>query len=125
MIEAMSEKEVKHVCDLTYLIEMMHGKKHLINEVFDAFLIEIPKELHNINTAMEEKNYTSIRNFAHTIMSTITVIGISVLVPILQEMEDLKITTINIEKLKGLNGKLNSLCQQAIEEIQSEKHNYM
>jgi HPt (histidine-containing phosphotransfer) domain-containing protein len=124
MINETPVKEVKNVCDLKYLIEMMHGKKQLINEVLNTFLIEISKELYNINKAIAEKNYSVIKNFAHTIMSSATVMGISALVPILKELEDLNITTFNIERIKELNIQLNSICQQAIEEIEWEKVNY-
>lgn len=125
MIEVEPQKQVENVCNFKYLIEMMHGKKHLINEMIDAFLIEIPKELDNINKAITEENYTAIKNFTHTIMSSVSIMGISTLVPILQEMEGLGAAAVNIEKIIELNKKLNSICEQAMEEIEREKHKYI
>lgn len=44
--------------------------------------------------------------------------------PVLQEMEDLGTKALDIEKIKQLNQTLNFICKQAMEEIESVKHNY-
>jgi len=128
-----TENSIKNVCDLNYLTEMMGNKKHLINGIMDAFLIQIPEELKIINDAIIKGDYKTIKNFSHTMKSSVFIMGVSVLTPILQEMEDLAIKamialdplTINIEKIKELNETLNVICKQAIEEIEREKPNYV
>ena len=40
------------VCDFKYLTEVTGGKKHLIKEIIDAFLTQVPKELQLV---MQEK----------------------------------------------------------------------
>jgi HPt (histidine-containing phosphotransfer) domain-containing protein len=124
MIQEITEKEIEHVCNLNYLIETMGNNKHLIREIMDAFLIQIPKELNSINEGIAETNYDSIKRFAHTMKSTVSIMNISVLTPILQEMEDCGKAERNIEKIKELNQKLNSICKIAINEINMEKLNY-
>ena len=119
-------------CNLTYLSEMTGGKKQLIKEIIDVFLQQVPNELKSINDAILKNDFITIKNFAHTMKSSVSIMGISSLNPILNEMEDLSknaiggsipITT-SVEKIKQLNEQLNSIAKQAIEELESEKHNY-
>ena len=116
---------VKNICNLTYLSELMGGKKHLIEEIMDVFLKQVPEELQSINDAIEKINYATIKGVAHTMKSSVSIMGISVLIPILQEMEDLGSNGTSIEKIKELNRKLILLCNQAIEEIKIEKSKFI
>ncbi len=125
MMEIESEKNIDKVCNLNYITEIMGGDKHLIKEIIDVFLKQVPEELQSINDAIIKTDYAVIRKFAHTMKSSVSVMGITALTPVLQEMEDLGAKVTGIEKIKELNQKLNLICKQAIEEIESEKHNYV
>jgi len=120
------------VCDLMYLNEMMGGKKHLIKGILDAFLKQAPQELHSLNEAVIKNDYVTIKNFAHTMKSSVSIMGISTLTPILLEMEDLGAAKEGSdkygsrdEKIKELTRRLNIICKQAIAEVEKEKHNYI
>lgn len=113
------------VCNLNYLSEMVGGKKHLMKEIMDDFLKQINEELKSINDAIVITDYKTIKNIAHTIKSTVSIMGITVLEPILQEIENLGAAATDIEKIKELNQQLNLICKQAVEEIEKEKHNYV
>lgn len=123
---------IKNRCNLTYLSEMTGGKKQLITEIMDVFLQQVPNELKSINDAILAADFITIKNFAHTMKSSVSIMGISSLSPILIEMEDLsknaidgsKPITTSIEKIKQLNEQLNSIAKQAIEELESEKQMY-
>ena len=125
MIKSESEKSIENVCHLNYLTEMMGGKKHLIKGIIDAFLKQVPEELQSINEAIVKLDYATIKNFANSMKSSVSIMGISVLTPVLQEMEDLGGMAADIAKIKQLNQNLNLICKQAIEEIEREKHNYV
>ena len=119
-----------NVCDLKYLTELMDGKKHLIKGMMNAFLKQVPEELLRINNALAKKDYITIKNFSHTMKSSVSIMGISVLAPILDEMESLAAGASapgsnRDEKIKELNQKLNLICRLAIEETEREKHNYV
>lgn len=123
---------IKNRCDLTYLSEMTGGKKQLIKEIIDVFLQQVPNELKSINDAILTTDFITIKNFAHTMKSSVSIMGISSLSPILNEMEELSKQAIDssisiatsIKKIKQLNEQLNSIAKQAIEEIESEKQMY-
>jgi HPt (histidine-containing phosphotransfer) domain-containing protein len=125
MIKNESENKIENVCDLMYLDKMMGGKKNLIKGIIDAFLKQVPEELQSINDAIEKTDYKIIKNVAHTMRSTVSIMGISILTPVLKEMEDLGASASDIEKIKELNQKLNLICKQVLEEIEREEHNYV
>jgi len=103
----------------------MVSKKSLIKGIMDAFLKQVPEDLHFINEAVTKTDYAIIKSIAHTMKSTVSVMGISILVPVLQEMEDLGTKEANIEKIKELNQQLNLICRHAMEEIEKEKPKYV
>ena len=119
-----SENNNKKVSNLDYLNEMMGGKKHLVKGIIDVFLVQVPEELQTINDAIVKADYAIIKSFAHTMRSSVSMLGISILAPVLLEMENLGATATGIEKIKELNQKLNEISKQAIEEIEIAKLNY-
>lgn len=113
------------ICDLDYLSETMGGKKNLVKEIIEVFLEQIVEELHTINDAVINTDYAIVKNIAHTMKSTVSIMGITILTPLLNEMEGLGGKAEGIEKLMDLNENLNLICNQAILEIENEKHNYV
>ena len=107
MIKNEVKLEIMNVCDLKYLTEMMGSKNHLIKGIMDAFLEQVPDELNSINDAVKKSDYVCIKSLAHTMKSSVSIMGISTLTPILQEMENLGNSATNIERVKELNLKLN------------------
>ena len=57
--------------------------------------------------------------------SSVSIMSISILIPILKEMEDLGAKATDLDKIKQLNQQLNLICNQAIREIEKEKLNYI
>lgn len=125
MINNESERNNGNVTDLSYLTAMMGGKKHLVRGIIDLFLKQVPEELQSIEEAIAKIDYPTIKNFAHTMKSSVSMLGITVLAPILQEMQNLGETASGIEKIKELNQNLNLICKKAFEEIEKEKFNYV
>ena len=56
--------------------------------------------------------------------SSVSIMGISILAPVLQEMENAAKAG-DMGKIKELDTKLNLICRQVIDEIEREKHNYI
>jgi len=125
MIKNESEMNIENVCNLRYLTDAMGGKKHLIKEIIDVFLKQVPEELQYVHNAIIKIDYATIKNYAHTMKSSVSIMGIAMLSPVLQEMEDLGAKATGIEKIKELNKKLNLICKQAIKEIEEEKNKYV
>lgn len=128
MIETQTQSSVateKKVFDLRYLSDMMGGKKNLIKEIIDAFLKQVPASVASLNDAVAKTDYPKIRSLAHTMKSSVSIMGISVLAPVLHDMEGFARDNRDIEKIRPLNDQLNLIVNQAIEEIKKEEENYM
>ena len=124
MIVDNSGEHVKNVCNIRYLTEMMDGKKNLIRGVMEAFLKQVSEELQGMNDAILKIDYAGIKNIAHSMKSSVSIMDIPTLLPILKELEELGATATNIEKIKELNQRLNTIGRQSMEEIEREKRNY-
>jgi PAS domain S-box-containing protein len=115
---------VKKVINLDYLTDIMSGKKELIKETIDIFLQQASEDLPIINEAVNKTDYLTVKKFAHRMKSTITMMGISSLTPVLEEMEVLGKAENDIERIKTLNKTLNATFAQALDEIKIERLKY-
>ena len=125
MIKNDTEIKTDNVCNFHYLNEMTGGNKQLSIEIIDAFLNQVPVELQTISDAITKKDYKTIKNYAHTMQSSVSIMGITLLAPILKEMENLAATGNEIEKINQLYYDIVSISIQAVEEIKKEKLNYI
>lgn len=119
------ENTTENICNISYLTEMVHGNKTLMKEIIDEFQVQISEELKRINDAVENTNYQVIKNLAHTMKSTVSIMGVTILTPVLNEMEDLAKNANDIEKIKTLVITLNIICKKVIDEVASNKHKYI
>ena len=120
----MWNKSAKKTINLEYLINIMSGKKDLIRETIEIFVKQANEDLPMINEAIKKDDYSTVKRFAHRMKSTITMMGIDSLSPVLEEMETLGNEKNNMERIKELNEKLNETYAQALEEIKIEKLKY-
>ena len=133
MTNTNSENSLEKVCNYRYLLAMTGGKEQAIKDITDTFLSQISEELKSINDAILKSDYVVIKSIAHTMQSTVTIMGIAVLAPVLREMESLSasasgstpLLTSSVEKIKSLNEILNVICKQAIDEIERDKYNFI
>lgn len=119
-----SENELGNICNLTYLNEMMGGNRELMVEILDLFLKQTPQELQDVKDAVDNGDYLKIKTYSHKMKSSVGIIGISAVLTILQQMEDLGAKGEGIENIKELNKKLNLICNQAINEIEKRKADF-
>jgi HPt (histidine-containing phosphotransfer) domain-containing protein len=115
-----SDKENIKVCNFEYLTEMMGNKKSLVKEIIDAYILQVPDELGELNAAVERADYPTIKKLAHTIKSSVSIMGMNIAVPILQDMENLGASLTDINRINELNGSLKLICKQAMNEINIE-----
>lgn len=115
----------ENLCNLSYLSDMMGGKKSIILQMINAFLEQAPRELECINQAVTSSDHETIRRYAHSMKSSVSIMGISTLMPVLQELEDLGTSFGDVKRLAELNVKLNTNCSMALTELQQLKHDYI
>jgi HPt (histidine-containing phosphotransfer) domain-containing protein len=113
------------VCDMKYLEEMTGMKPHLIGEIMDIFLTQIPEELEVLSRAIALTDYAQIKTTSHNMKSSVSVMGIISLAPLLHEMQALGEAHGDMARIRNLNQTLETICQLALIEIQKEKPNYI
>lgn len=123
-IVPMSQSEVS-VCDFRYLKDLVNGKTDLIKNIMDVFISQVTDELQCINVAIINNDFKTILSYVHTMKSSVSIMGISVLKPILSEMGNLGKAETDIKKIEQLGIELNDICSKAIVEIEKEKLNYI
>ncbi len=110
------------VIDLCYLFKSVSGKKEPMLELIQIFLDQIPADIALINEAVIKADYLKIKQISHRMKSTVSVMGISKLNPVLQQMEDLGAAATDINKIKKLSHQLIEICNKAIAEAEIEKN---
>ena len=119
------QKEVAEaVTDLNYLKETMNGKKEAIKEMLNYLIKQLPEYLSELSNAIDRNEYPSIAKLSHKIKSSVAIVGVKRLLPILVEMEALGKSNSNMDKLQSLHLELNHFAQQALKEIQQEQTKY-
>ena len=105
------------ICDLTYLNKMMFGNKEMTEEIINDFKVEIGVEIKNLQHAVSTDDFLEIKRSAHKMKSTAGIMGISSLVPLLNEMEILGAEGNDMNRIKILADNLNEICRLAIIEL--------
>jgi len=108
------------VCNLDYLMGATHGNKKIINNIVAVFFKETRKELIFLNDAIKKTNYPVISDISHKIKSAFSILGISVLEPVFEEMEQLSSSTSSIGNIELLNRRVNFVFNQAKKEMMLE-----
>jgi hypothetical protein len=105
------------VCDLNFLTVTMGGNKLLVSDIMKEFLIQVPVELQCMKSALGEVNYQKIKSYAHSMKSTFSIMGISMVIPLLSALELIGSKEAGIEEARALDVQLCQIANQALEEI--------
>lgn len=117
-------KETTRLVDLSSLEKTMRGNQKVIRETLEIFLEHLPENLTGIVQGTANKDYGMIRRNAHTMKSSVSIVGIQSIYMVLEEMEQLADKQSGIERLEELQKSLVSLCEQAVAEIELLKIQY-
>ncbi|MEJ7822239.1 MAG: PAS domain-containing protein [Chitinophagaceae bacterium] len=112
-----------NIINLDYLYTSVGGNKEIIVELFDIFLKQIPESLLVLDEAVSKADYLTIKQLSHKLKSTVSVMGISGLNPVLSEMESLgkAADPEGLETIKSLFGQVKEISSKAVVEIEDEK----
>jgi HPt (histidine-containing phosphotransfer) domain-containing protein len=86
-----------NVCNLDYLNCITRGNKTAAGNLAVIFFTEINEELAHLQIALEKSNYAAISNIAHKMKSAFAILGITILGPVIYEMEYLSNKATSIE----------------------------
>ncbi|CAN5825970.1 hypothetical protein BH11BAC7_BH11BAC7_04210 [soil metagenome] len=113
------------IVNLDFLIKTMRGKKEVIRETIDIYLVQMKEDAAFLESAVKEMDYSMIKRYSHRMKSTVSLMGITEIEEILEELELLSTEKKEEEKIRTLHSSFVILKQQADEEVRSEKTNYI
>lgn len=113
------------VTDLEYLKNTMGGRKHLIKEIIDVFLKQVPQDMSALGEYISQANRKGIKSVVHTMKSSASIMGITSAHVVLKEMEERATTADSINEIKRLHIQLSTIFKQAIEELTASKQDYL
>ncbi len=108
------------VCNLDYLIQSTRGNTSIMNSIIQVFLEETPVVLSALYDAIEKINYPAISDIAHKLRTSFSILGITMLEPVFDEMQYLGSNITGIKKIEILNQQVNRVFKQAMEEMNED-----
>lgn len=108
-----------NVCNMDYLKGITRGDKKTINNLVAAFITEINEELALLQIAIEKTNYPEISNISHKMKSAFAILGITILEPVIKEMEQLSMRFSSIDMINKLSLNIQIVFNQALVEIEA------
>jgi signal transduction histidine kinase/CHASE3 domain sensor protein/FixJ family two-component response regulator len=114
-----------NLINLNFLIKAMRGKMDIVIETIDIFLKQIPDDLKILNQASKNGDFVILKQFAHRMKSSVSLMGIQKMELILKEIEFLSSDPEQIDTIKSLLKSLNMLADQSIKELNGIKENHI
>jgi CheY-like chemotaxis protein/HPt (histidine-containing phosphotransfer) domain-containing protein/two-component sensor histidine kinase len=103
--------------DLTYLQELSMGNTEFEREIIKQFIIQVPQELTDLYTAMQQRDKVKTKGVAHGMKSSVAYVGLKdVLYTNLHRIETEDLTDENIMELEADFQQVQSICEAAMEE---------
>lgn len=115
----------KKLINLDFLIENMGNKKTEIIEIIDIFCEQLPQDMTELSAAIINTDYPNIRQFAHRMKSTLSLLGVEGMLNIAKEIEAKSKEEKDIEEIRELNKYFVKHFSQVLKEAQEEKNKLM
>jgi two-component system, sensor histidine kinase len=105
----------------TKLIEKMsRGNKEFVKQILLVFTEDAPKAVEQIRQGIDNNDYATMKNQAHSLKSSIDLLNINSLKNIVREIEDYASKKESVSKIKPLYLTLESHVSAVIEAIKKE-----
>ena len=118
-------KTTEKVADLIYLSTTMGGNKRLVKEIIDVFLKQAPEEISSLKGGINSRNHSMIKNSAHAMRSSASIMGISSAVSLLQQIKELAQSGEPIDDIREISDKVTKIIEQAVVEITAARAEYV
>lgn len=107
--------------DLSYLLSMSDGDKHIINELIDIFAIQVKEMAGEMLKLESERNYEELSKLAHKAKSSVAIMGIKNLAYDLKELELLCKDKEKTETYRDFILQFREETEEAIVELENYK----
>ena len=114
------EDNSKKLYDLINLEEIGGGSDEFVVEMIKLFIIQAKNTITGFNSAYDEKNLEEIRSLAHQIKPSIDNIKITIIMPVIREVENLAENNEPTENLAPHIMEVNTVLENVIVQLESE-----
>lgn len=117
------KNDLKKITNLDYLLGLSKGNAQFVKEMIQTFIIENPKEIESLDTAIRNKNFEAIRQGAHLLQSSIPFVGLDKIIESeVYEIESTAAGKRDIQKISQLFSKVKESCEKAREELSKPEY---
>ena len=113
----LSIKHPESTINKASLYSLSRGNTVFIIEIVSSFLEQNPKDIKELETAISQIDYASIKMISHKMKTSVGFIGLEQLLPDLNYIEDLAIKKENIKELQLAFDKVKIICDLAMYEL--------
>ena len=113
--------ESNKLFDLTNLDEMLGGDRQAMLQMVKIFLQATPESLTELNNCFSKNDLDGVSKLAHKLKSSIDIFAISEIKNDIRRLENLAREQVNVEEIPALMEKVNSILNEAIEQVRLEK----
>ena len=110
----------QRLTNLDFLREISDGNVDFFKEFIQTFLDSAPESLEGFQKALESNDMDSIRKIAHKIRPSFNYLGLKDLEQTAGTLEQYASEGIKLNEVPAMIEKIQSVCAQAIEELQNE-----
>lgn len=118
-IELVAEQHLFKVCNLTYLTNFAGGDQSFIDQMIGLFCKQVPEELNNIRVHASLNNLADVRNVAHKLKSSVSLLGAEPMIAQLKQVEELAISGAENSAILELHDQLLALFVTAEAELKN------
>jgi len=107
------------VCNLTYLKNFAGGDQDFIRQMIELFFIQVPEELNNIRNHVSLNNFTDVKNVAHKLKSSVSLLGAESMAIHLKQIEDLALSGTDSSGILNHYDQLIQINEEAVLELKA------
>jgi HPt (histidine-containing phosphotransfer) domain-containing protein len=116
--------EIRKFADLSYLKKISEGSDEFIKEMIEAFLIQTPEIIGELDHYLNEQKWAELRGLAHKIKPSVDFMGLIEIKETVRDIEKYPEKKTNLDELPDLVHKMKTVCQGAIDELKEELKKY-
>lgn len=105
------------VTDLTYLKRVTGGDTHLIRVFINSFLNDAPACMQALAKTCADQNWPDVKKAAHTFKGHVQYMGLSEIVPLVQEVMDDAAAQANLETIPSKIERIIAVSNAALPEL--------
>ncbi|SHJ85158.1 Hpt domain-containing protein [Pseudozobellia thermophila] len=108
------------IYNLDKINEMAEGDDDFINSVISVFLEEVPQDLEELETALEQQNHDRVYKLAHKIKPNVDLLGMEQTRAVALQMETLGKDRASMSEIKRVFPLLKKDIHQVVAELQKD-----